>query len=202
MRFIRNLFPFLAMAALGIAVCAGSASACPQSQGDSSQSVAEAARKAKEQKKKSDKPAKTITDEDLAAKKAAAAKEGAAAEAAGGEGFSGRTTSGRSGCSPSQRGRKRQTGSRTERFEAKTGGGGKGLDLLQREYALQREQFYSNPNYARDSVGKAKLDDLQNQIRDKQQDVDQLKTRVAALQELIDRAKAASPEKSASPPGS
>jgi predicted RNase H-like nuclease (RuvC/YqgF family) len=55
----------------------------------------------------------------------------------------------------------------------------KELDLLQRE--LERDNYYSNPDYVHDPAGKAKLDALNQQIADKQQKVDELKARLAAL---------------------
>jgi len=42
------------------------------------------------------------------------------------------------------------------------------LDLLKRQLALNSETYYSNPDYAHDTNGKAKLDDLQKMIGDKQ----------------------------------
>lgn len=59
------------------------------------------------------------------------------------------------------------------------------LSLYQREFALQRDTYYSNPDYVHDTDGKAKLDSLQQQINDKAQSVDELKLKVSALQELL-----------------
>lgn len=59
----------------------------------------------------------------------------------------------------------------------------KELDLLKRELALDNESYYSNPDYANDPAGKAKLDDEQQQINAKQQEVDELKARLAVLRE-------------------
>ena len=55
------------------------------------------------------------------------------------------------------------------------------LDLLQRELVLERDNYYSNPDYVHNPAGKAKLDALSQQIADKQQQVDALKARLAAL---------------------
>jgi hypothetical protein len=60
----------------------------------------------------------------------------------------------------------------------------KDADLLNRELALQQDTYLSNADYAHDTAGKAKLDALQQQVNDKRQDIDRLKTRLAALQEL------------------
>ena len=60
----------------------------------------------------------------------------------------------------------------------------KDADLLKRELALEQDTYLSNADHEHDLAGKAKLDGLQQQINDKQADVDRLKTRLAALQEL------------------
>jgi uncharacterized coiled-coil protein SlyX len=79
----------------------------------------------------------------------------------------------------------------------------KELDLLQREVPLARDTYYSKPDYAHDTAGKAKLDALLQQVTDKQQDVGALKMRLAALLEQLAKeqpASAENPEKPATPP--
>jgi hypothetical protein len=63
----------------------------------------------------------------------------------------------------------------------------KELDLLERELPLERNNYYSKPDYQHDTAGKAKLDALQQQITDKQQEVDTLKTHLSALLEQLAR---------------
>jgi hypothetical protein len=60
----------------------------------------------------------------------------------------------------------------------------KDADLARRELALDQDTFYSNPDYEHDVAGKAKLAALQQQINDKQQTIDRMKTRLAAMEEL------------------
>lgn len=60
----------------------------------------------------------------------------------------------------------------------------KDAELARRELALDQDMFYSNPDYEHDIAGKAKLDALQQQINEKQQEIDRMKTRLAALEEL------------------
>jgi len=55
------------------------------------------------------------------------------------------------------------------------------LDLLQREYQLDQDSFYSSPDYAKNTAGKQKLDALKQQISDKHQELEQLKAKLAAL---------------------
>jgi hypothetical protein len=58
----------------------------------------------------------------------------------------------------------------------------KDLELLQRELPLQQDTYFSNPDHSHDLAGKAKLDATLAQITDKQQAVDALKTQLAALE--------------------
>jgi hypothetical protein len=57
----------------------------------------------------------------------------------------------------------------------------KGLELVQRELALQQDTYFSNPDHARDTAGKAKLEGTQQQAADKQQEVNALKAQLATL---------------------
>jgi hypothetical protein len=58
----------------------------------------------------------------------------------------------------------------------------KGLELLQRELSLQQDTYISNPDHSHDTAGKAKLDAMLQQITGKQQALDALKAQLAALQ--------------------
>lgn len=58
----------------------------------------------------------------------------------------------------------------------------KGLELLQRELSLQQDTYISNPDHSHDIAGKTKLDAMLQQITGKQQDLDALKAQLAALQ--------------------
>jgi hypothetical protein len=57
------------------------------------------------------------------------------------------------------------------------------LDLLQRGFALDQDSYYSKPDYTSDKDGKVKLDAEQQQINDKQQELDRAKAHLAELQE-------------------
>ncbi len=54
----------------------------------------------------------------------------------------------------------------------------KQLKLLQRQFDLDRAAFYSLPNYASDSTGKARLDAEQQQIESLQSEVERLKAEI------------------------
>jgi hypothetical protein len=75
----------------------------------------------------------------------------------------------------------------------------KDLNLDQRQLALDQDSYFANPDYSHDVAGKAKLDSEKQQINDKQQDIERLKTRLAAVEELKSRRKPAQ-TRSAPPP--
>jgi chromosome segregation ATPase len=77
----------------------------------------------------------------------------------------------------------------------------KELNLLERDLDLHRQQFYSNPDHARDAHGKAQLDDLSRQIDTKQREVQQAKEKAASLERQLEELKRTSaPSKPMSPP--
>ena len=57
------------------------------------------------------------------------------------------------------------------------------LDLQRRALALNEDTVYSNPNYTDSHVGKAKLEAEQQRINEKQRQIEDLKGHLAALQE-------------------
>lgn len=161
--------------------------ALPAQSQDSSQSVAEAARRARAQKKKSDKPVKVITDETLQVndedvQNATAWQPKPPETAAQPVPATGTPSQG------DAEALKKAT-AELARLKEKLSDAQKDLDLAQREYALSRESYYSNPNYANDASGKAKLDGIQAQIDSDQQEVAKWKAKVAAQQELVDKLK-------------
>jgi hypothetical protein len=62
------------------------------------------------------------------------------------------------------------------------------LDVMQRRAALDSDSYYSKPDFASDKEGKANLDAQAQQVSDKKQLVETLKTRVAELEALGRRA--------------
>jgi hypothetical protein len=58
------------------------------------------------------------------------------------------------------------------------------LDLARRQLTLDQDTYLANPDYAHNVGGKTKLAAEKQGIDDKQQDVDRLKTRLAASEEL------------------
>ena len=171
------------------------AHAWPQSQ--DSQSVAEAARRAREKKKDAAKPKTVITDETLDVKKgdvqSAAAEEAkvpraaetnSQANAAASPAAAANDNSSASAAAPDakkdEKLRKQLAALQEQLKIALTD-----LDLLRRENRLDQDAYYSKPNYGADTAGKQKLDDETQRIADKQQEVDNLKTKIADLEKEI-----------------
>ena len=169
--------------------------AFPQSQ--DSQSVAEAARRAREKKKAQTKPVKVITDETLDVKKGdvqsataeqpripgtpqapapgASSTANAPAASAADAASSSATQAAKDGKEP-----KEVTDLKEKIKQAESD-----LDLLNREYRLDQDAYFSKPDYANDTAGKQKLDDEKAQIGNKQQEVDGLKAKLADLLQLL-----------------
>jgi hypothetical protein len=66
------------------------------------------------------------------------------------------------------------------------------LDILQRKYALDQQTYYGKPDYSSDTAGAAALADEKNQIDSKQQEVTDAEKKVADLQAQLDVANKAS----------
>ncbi len=160
-------------------------------QSQDSQSVAEAARKARAQKKNTEKAPKVITDETLDVKKGdvqnataeqprmpgspEAPAQPAAAAAPG-------TPATPAATAASSQAKDQKESKEVADLKVKIKRAQDDLDLLQREQSLENERYYSQTDYAQDTAGKAKLDDLKQQVTDKQQELDRLKARLAELQ--------------------
>ncbi|HYT23702.1 MAG TPA: hypothetical protein VEW05_26115 [Candidatus Polarisedimenticolia bacterium] len=153
-------------------------------QSQDTQSVAEAARRARAQKKNSEKPTKVITDENLNVKKgdvqSAAAEQlripGSPETPAQPAGGAANAPAQSSKTSSEDDARKERAALKEKMKETLSD-----LDLLQREYQLDQDSFYSSPDYAKNTAGKQKLDALKQQISDKHQELEQLKAKLAAL---------------------
>jgi hypothetical protein len=175
---------------LPITAVAQSQDAQSQQSGSQDSSVADAARRSREKKKNPAKSAKVITDDDLDKRNFPPGNEGlnvgsapkleteppsaqavAAAEAAD---------------SSTEQGAKDAAAQDAQlaRLKEQVADAEKDLDLDKRGLALDQDSFQSNPDYAHDLAGKAKLQDEKQQIADKQQEVERLKAKLAGLEEL------------------
>jgi len=179
---LRLALPFV------LAVALLPAAAFAQSQ--DTQSVAEAARRARAQKKNSEKPAKVITDETLDVKKGDV--QSAAAEQLRIPGAPETQAQPTPASEPSSAPRSEKKASEDEKLAKELAAlkeqikqAQSDLDLVQREQSLQQDTYFSNTDYIHDTAGKAKLDALKQQISDKQQELDRLKARLAELQSSL-----------------
>ena len=165
-----------------VAVLLLPAASFAQSQDD--QSVADAARRARDQKKPPAKPAKVITDEDLkpapqASSTTPASPDAAAAAAAPASSASSTAAPANSAAAPDAKNEKEPK--EVTELKAQIKKALDDLNLVLREQTLENDKYYSNTDYVHDTAGKAKLDDLIQQAIDKQQVLDQLKTHLAEL---------------------
>jgi hypothetical protein len=177
-----------------------------QSQDSPAQSVADAARRAREQKKAAAKqPAPVITDDTL--KPAAPAAQAAnaptppqspeaapappraptaqpAADSSGAPDASAAPAPAGQPAPAADAGdtdQKAKDAAEVATLKQQIAEAQKDLDLLQRELGLQQDTYFSNPDHSHDPAGKAKLDAMLEQITDKHQAVDALKRQLAAL---------------------
>jgi len=183
-----------------------------QSQDSAAPSVAEAARKAKEQKKNSAKSSHVITDDTINLRPAsadsgttpppgtvitsapAASSEKAAAPAAAAPAVSATETTKTADTAadtaavagaPSQTAPaaddKKEKSAEAKAAKEMLAQLQAELDVLKRELSLDSESYYSNPDYTRDTAGKAKLEELQKIIGDKQVSLEEVKKQVEKL---------------------
>jgi uncharacterized coiled-coil protein SlyX len=160
----------------------------------SQDSVAEAARRARAQKKNAEKPAKVITDESLEVRKGDV--QSAAAEQLRMPGTPEtpvQPAPANAAPSAAPRSEDEKLAKELAALKEQIKQAQSDLDLVQREQALQQDTYFSNPDYVHDTAGKAKLDAIKQQIADKQQELDRLKARLAELQPAIPAATSPKP---------
>ena len=172
-----------------------------RAQDDSTQSVAEAARRARAQKKNAANPVKTVTNDDLpkapvsAGDAATQTKPDVPATAKPEDGTAAVATTPVNDEKAKQK--KLDDKAALERAKKDLAQAAGELDVLQRKAALDSDAYYSKPGYQNDTAGKANLDAEAQQISDKKQVVDTLKARVAELQALVGEDPNAAPSKTA-----
>ncbi|MGA9885508.1 MAG: hypothetical protein WBQ34_17460 [Candidatus Acidiferrales bacterium] len=152
-----------------------------QSSSGQTDSLAAAARRAREKQKEQPKPAKVWDNDNI--------------PTSGGVAVIGSTSQGSAATSaagPAETSQPGQQKSATSKSAKKTDFQGElksasadlknlqtQLDFLQRKFALDQQSFYQNPNYSSDTAGAKALQDEQDQIDAKKQDV-------AASQKIVD----------------
>lgn len=143
-------------------------------------SVAEAARRAREQKQAASKPATVVTNDTLSPATATAspvANPFDSAPAPSSESAESSAENQPSAASKDDAETKAATDSLKEEIAKKQ----RAADFLQREIALEQDNFYSNPDYQRDTATKQKLDSMKAELKDKQDELAALKAKLAGL---------------------
>jgi hypothetical protein len=179
------------LAASSLCATLGQAQAAPSPQ--QGVSLGEAARRAREQKQ-GQQPGKVITNEDIAGLKGTVSVVGTeppapeateAAEAAPAEGTAAPAAE------AAKEPVKDETYWRGQFADArkKLADDSKELDILQREYNLKEQQFYSNPNVAlREQYGRDDLNKTRDDINTKKADVEKDQQAIAALEDDLRKA--------------
>jgi hypothetical protein len=136
-------------------------------------SVAEAARRAREQKDAASKPTKVITNESLPP---APTPDPSAGPAVNPHPPAPAAEPGSSGDADNDaEGKKKAVADLKQQIADKQ----KSVDLLQRELALEQDNFYGKQDYQRDAAGKQKLDSMQSDLKTKQDELAALKAKLA-----------------------
>ena len=168
-----------------------------QSSGAQNESVADAARRNREKKKtpaETPKPAKVITDEDLDKGNFKPGQEGLNVGAPPKLETEPPSAEAVAAAEAEDKASEKDAANQDQqigKLKLQIADGEKDLDVAQRQLALDSDSYYSQTGYAQDTAGKAKLDGEKQQISDEQQRLEQLKARLAALEEAKTRRKPA-----------
>lgn len=187
----KNHYALIALTAAGL-LLTGLAGAA-RAQDDSAQSVAEAARRAREKKKASAKPVKTLTDDDLPKASAAGSADASTSATPVKADESGTAQTPAAAAKPADAASVEKAKlvyaanvaglERAKKLLAQSEGE---LDVMQRKEKLDSDSYYSKPDFSNDPEGKAKLDAEAQDITTKQEDIETLKARIAELQAAVD----------------
>jgi uncharacterized protein YukE len=179
----KKRFPILAVllgSVLGLPSVFAQSQAPPQSQ----DSLADAARKAREQKKPEPKPAKVITNDDLepgAKPPSATPSPSAAASAAPSSAAEEQTESPAAEEKGEQYWRKKFADTRADLARAE-----KELDILQREWERDLKQYYLDPQKAmQQQFDRKDLNDHAAQVEAKKKDIEKLKQQLSDLEDEL-----------------
>jgi hypothetical protein len=208
MRVFMSLRVVAVLMGVGISLPVAARAQDTSSQGSS---VAEAARRNREKRKNSENPpksAKVITDDDLDKSNFKPGQEGLDVGAAPKLEIGPPSPEAVAAAEADDKAAEQEAADQDgeiAKLKEKIVDAEKDLDLAQRQFALDQDSYLTNPAYQSDTAGKAKLDGEKQQINDKQQEVERLKTRLAAMEELKShrkptRKKAAPPPQAENPP--
>ena len=183
---------------LPIPAVARSQDAQPQQSGSQESSVADAARRNRDKKKNSSnspKSTKVITDDDLDKRNFPPGNEGlnvGSAPKLETEPPSPQAAEAADSATEEQAAKDAAEQDRQiAKVKAQIADAEKDLDLGKRQLALDQDSYFSNPDYSHDEAGKAKLQNEKQQIDEDQQEIERLKTKLAALEEMKSHRKGA-----------
>jgi hypothetical protein len=170
------------------------------------QSIAEAARKAREQKKTAPQAKRVFTNDNIPTVPGTLSTIGTN-PTPGGDASSGTTSSGGqtggadSGTTPANPDDKTKSADEEAKWRkkfaelrAKLASAEKEVDIMQRELNLKREQYYSDPNqamreqYKYPSGSGGEVNDLAKKIADKKKEIESLKQQLSELEDDLRRA--------------
>ena len=193
---------------LPIATLAQSQDAQAQQSASSDASVADAARRARDQKKNAAKSSKIITDDELDRHEFKPGKAGFNVMAPPQLETEPPSAEAVAAAQATDEDAEKEAASQDAdiaSLKLKITQAEKDLDVSRRQLALDQDSFLSKTDYAHDTVGQSNLDSERQQINDKQAQIERLKTRLAALEELkshrkTTRKKATPPPQGENPP--
>lgn len=176
----------LLLSSPGLTVAQQSQAQTPPAQDHQQDSLAAAARRAREAKKDQAKPAKVWDNESLASAPGAISIVGqpASSDDNSAPANAGKSTAG----GPPATKNIASIEARLNDAKANLQSLKVDLDLLQRKYSLDQQTYYGKPEYSSDKAGAAALADEKSQIGSKQQDISDAEKKVADLQAQLDAA--------------
>jgi glucose/arabinose dehydrogenase len=156
-----------------------------RAQSGQEQSVAEAARKAREQKKTPAKPSTVITNDTLKPATPATVQQATAVtESVPGTGATAASGATTGAAQPPKGSSEKEIAEKKAKIEAlkqDIADKAKEVDLQQRTLVLANESYYSRPDFSRDPDGKAKLDAMQSDLAQKKDELSKLKAKLKEL---------------------
>jgi hypothetical protein len=156
-------------------------------QSQDTESVADAARRAREQKKSLPKAAKVVTEDDIPARLPEPVAQPAAAQldaAQPGTAQPAGATADKPGAPTAKDKDKKAKAAEDAELAALKEAvvkAQKETDISKRDLALDQDTYLSTPDFEHDTAGKAKLDELRQLFADKQQSLEQVKEKLAAF---------------------
>jgi HAMP domain-containing protein len=169
-----------------------------RAQSEQETSVAEAARKAREQKKTAAKPSTVITNDTLKPATPATVQQATVAtESVPGTdatAATGATADATTAAQPTKGPSETEIAEKKAKIEAlkqEVAEMAKEVDVQQRALALANETFYSRPDFSKDTDGKAKLDAMQSDLAQKKDELGRLKAKLKELAPDADQKPAA-----------